>query len=590
MLLVLILIFTVAPMVITCSDGPYLPNLSFRMADSMAGGYVDMAFDGQIGPTVTAFRNQTFALHIGGFVDKNGFPTNLLEPRYEYLKPTDFKSTIWLQQVTGETWTAVPGTNYTDLANPANRAAIVRAEQKWCAQIRCTRIFVDCIYETAPGTLQAISAAFLIKDLRDVGFKVALNTGDPYKAAERDETKPAGYANKYATLIFIEVGIDVSAGQFNLSRYVLLASVINSYVAMDKGVVAGVFDLDGKNAAQAASYFNAAVFNQPSVYKHYNVSHSYNTNVGQQIPGGKPVTEPIPQTPSAYGLNADISPLGPLYLPADNWCNLDITSAPIDPNDSSIRATIKSYPGYNSLSGGVMHPDFNPTAGIPVVAVNKSTPRVKVSISDTSESDLGPYPIPAEADASWTENKGGTNGDRHLLIVDVEERKAYELAYTTKSGGSWSARYGAIFDLSTNARRPEGWTSTDAAGLCVSALLARYDEAGGNGEIRHALRVSIKHTNGHVYPASHTGATYSGGIALGTRLRLRSDFPEAGYSQPMQKIIRAMKRYGLIVADQGGNMYVQGTQDSRWPILNSEFHKLSIDDFRIIKLGWKPTT
>ena len=163
-----------------------------------------------------------------------------------------------------------------------------------------------------------------------------------------------------------------------------------------------------------------------------------------------------------------------------------------------------------------------------------------------------------------------------MLLYDRDKRMAFELSYASYSNGQWSARYGAVFKLDSNYRRTEGWTSTDAAGLCVLAGLVRYDEVYGANPIRHAIRVSIRQTNRYVWPASHTGATDAGAPPLGMRLRLKASKDISGYPAPIRKIFQAMKTYGLIVADRGGNMYVQGTMDSRWDnnVLNPAFHSL----------------
>jgi hypothetical protein len=167
---------------------------------------------------------------------------------------------------------------------------------------------------------------------------------------------------------------------------------------------------------------------------------------------------------------------------------------------------------------------------------------------------------------------------------------AFELSYASYADGQWTAGYGAVFKLDSNYERPEGWTSTDAAGLCVLAGLVRYDEVYGTQPIRHAIRVSIKQTDGYVWPASHTGATDAGAPPLGMRLRMKQTTDISGYPAPIRRIFQAMKDYGLIVADRGGNMYVQGTMDSRWDndVLNPAFHSLYAGDFEVIKLGWQP--
>src|SRR5688572_26541210 len=312
------------------------------------------------------------------------------------------------------------------------------------------------------------------------------------------------------------------------------------------------------------------------------------------------VTPPPPPPPDdgdvSTGLLSDMTAIGPVYDPADNWWNLDITSAPLDPNSATIIQTIKSY----ESTGGRMHPDFTPNYGIPYAVVGDETPLVPVSISNTSESDLGApggpsgYPIPsaAKTNSRCIESAGSLEGDRHIILYHRDKKMAFELSYASWDGSKWTARYGAVFKLDSNYRRTEGYTSTDAAGLCVLAGLVRYDEAYGDEPIRHAIRCSIKRTNGHVWPASHTGARDTGAPPLGMRLRLKSSVDISGYPPEVRRIFQAMKTYGLIVADRGGNMYVQGTMDSRWDngIFNPAFHDLNVSDFEIVKLGWKPTS
>lgn len=311
--------------------------------------------------------------------------------------------------------------------------------------------------------------------------------------------------------------------------------------------------------------------------------------------GSTTTTPPPPTTGVSPGLLSDMTAPGTLYAPADNWWNLRVDSAPLDPNSSAIISTIRSY----ESTGGRMHPDFTPDYGIPYAVVDRSTPLVPVTFDNTSESDRGApggpagYPIPAAAitNTRYIENAGGLDGDRHMILYDRDKRMAFELSYASYANGQWSAGYGAVFKLDANYERPEGWTSTDAAGLCVLAGLVRYDEVYGSQPIRHAIRVSIKRTDAYVWPASHTGATDAGAPPLGMRLRLKQSKDISGYPAPIRKIFQAMKDYGVIVTDRGGNMYVQGTMDSRWDngVLNPAFHSLGASDFEVVKLGWKPT-
>jgi hypothetical protein len=144
-----------------------------------------------------------------------------------------------------------------------------------------------------------------------------------------------------------------------------------------------------------------------------------------------------------------------------------------------------------------------------------------------------------------------------------------------------------VFDLSRNDRRPAGWTSADAAGLAIFPGLVRYDEVFGPGEINHAFRVTTRATNGYVWPASHAAGTNASAPPMGARLRLKASRDISGFTPEVQRIFRAMKRYGLIVADNGSDMYISGTMDARWNngVLNPAFSALTADDFEVVQLG-----
>jgi hypothetical protein len=307
-----------------------------------------------------------------------------------------------------------------------------------------------------------------------------------------------------------------------------------------------------------------------------------------------------------------VGPLpGPLPLfPADNWWNADISTAPVDPNSPNYIAFI------NNGSVRRLHPDFGGDVspgsvqnyGMPYAVVDGTTPKRAVTFQYASESDgvnhstgvsFPFYPIPDEAitQAHWVE--GGQPGnvdlrsssDRHLLIVDRDNRHLYELFNVFYDGGQWRAGSGAFFDLSSNARRPEGWTSADAAGLAILPGLVRYDEVVGAGEIRHAFRVTVRATNGYVYPASHRAGSTSGALPMGARLRLKASRDLSAFAPEIQKIFRAMQRYGLIVADNGSDLYITGTYDNRWnnSVLNPAFRALTASDFEVIQLGFRPS-
>jgi hypothetical protein len=304
------------------------------------------------------------------------------------------------------------------------------------------------------------------------------------------------------------------------------------------------------------------------------------------VPGGGVTTS------SGVVLNDDFG--GRQLFSSDNWWNQDISSAPVDPQSGAFIDFIGAT--------RAMHPDFGPPPyGIPYVGVGGGQPRVPVTFVDyPSESDAGfgserGYPIPdaARTQPNYIEGGspgGGGGGDRHLLIVDRDRWLLFELFATRWNAAAqrWDAGSGAVFDLSGSSRRPEGWTSADAAGLAILPGLVRYDEA-VQGPIRHALRMTVRSTNGYVWPASHRAGGTSRALPLGARLRLKASRSLAGYPPYIQNIFRAMQTHGLIVADNGSDMYVTGTMDPRWnnAELNPAFRSLTAADFEVIRLGWR---
>jgi hypothetical protein len=297
---------------------------------------------------------------------------------------------------------------------------------------------------------------------------------------------------------------------------------------------------------------------------------------------------------------------GRLVFPRSNWWNVDISRAPVDAGSAAYINFISGRVGSNTTATRRTHPDFGPPPyGIPYVVVSGDQPLVRPTwTAYGDESDEGAagrppgYPIPVEArtQPNYIEGAvpgGGTDGDRHLLIVDRDNWLLYETAatYWNAALNRWEANCGAIFNLDRNDRRPETWTSTDAAGLAIFPGLVRYDEAYGAAEITHAFRVTVRATNGYVWPASHRAGSTAGALPMGARLRLKASKNLSGYSAPIQRIFRAMQRYGLIVADNGSDMYVSGTMDPRWDnnVLNPAFHGLTADDFEVVQLGWRGT-
>jgi hypothetical protein len=294
--------------------------------------------------------------------------------------------------------------------------------------------------------------------------------------------------------------------------------------------------------------------------------------------------------------------VGRQVFPVTNWWNQDISTAPVDTKSA---AYINFISGRSSGTTPVrrLHPDFGPPPyGFPYVVVAGTQARVPVTFVEYGgESDSGiggvtGYPIPTEAKntANYIEGGdigGGTDGDHHMLIVDRDRWLLFETYHThwNASRARWEAGSGAIFDLSTNDRRPDGWTSADAAGLAIFPGLIRYDEATGTDEIRHAFRFTVRASNGSVWPASHDAGSTSGALPMGARLRLKSTKSLTSYPAYIARIFRAMQRYGLIVADNGSDMYISGTMDARWnnDELNPAFSSLTADDFEVIQLGWR---
>jgi hypothetical protein len=301
-----------------------------------------------------------------------------------------------------------------------------------------------------------------------------------------------------------------------------------------------------------------------------------------------------------------LPPPMPLF-PADNWWNQDISGAPVDPRSSQFIAFIGTTRRLHPDFGGFESPGSVNIYGFPYLTVAADQPKKAVQFYYSDESDgvdhatdrsYPFYPIPDEAIGQpyWIE--GGEpgsqdpGGDRHMLIVDRDNRVLYELSGLHWNGSQWTAWAGAAFDLRTSARRPEGWTSSDAAGLAILPGLVRYDEVTGADEIRHAFRVTVRATNGYVWPASHRAGNTAAALPMGARLRLKASKDLSGYHPGVQKIFRAMQRYGLIVADNGSDMYVSGAFDPRWnnDILNPAFGSLTASDFDVVELGWRGTT
>lgn len=246
-------------------------------------------------------------------------------------------------------------------------------------------------------------------------------------------------------------------------------------------------------------------------------------------------------------------------FPADNPWNRDVANDPLAPNSDAIIATIQG-------SGGTkLHPDFgsNLSYGIPYVVVPGTQPLVDVTFAYADESDPGPYPIPPDAPIEGGATAGG---DRHVLVVDKDHCKLYETYDSHYVAPQWQCGSGAVFDLESDALRPDCWTSADAAGLPIFPGLVRIDEVLA-GKIEHAIRVTFSATRqAFVRPATHfassqTGDTYP---PMGMRLRLKASFDRSGFTGQSRVILDALARYGFIVADNGSNWFFQGASDPQF--------------------------
>lgn len=251
----------------------------------------------------------------------------------------------------------------------------------------------------------------------------------------------------------------------------------------------------------------------------------------------------------------------PLF-PADNIWNTRVDTLPIHARSNDYVNSIGRNTG--------LHPDFGSglwdggPIGIPFVVVPGTQPLANITFDYDDESDLGPYPIPPDAAI-----EGGPNsdGDRHILIVQQGTCKLYEIfAAYPQSDGSWAAGSGAVWELNSHALRPETWTSADAAGLPILPGLMRYDEAAA-GEIKHAIRFTADVMQRlYVWPARHYASSNTSPTVppMGMRFRLKASFDVSPYPRDVQVILIALKRYGLILADNGSDWFISGAPDERW--------------------------
>lgn len=241
------------------------------------------------------------------------------------------------------------------------------------------------------------------------------------------------------------------------------------------------------------------------------------------------------------------------YLPANNVWHADISKLPVNAHSA---AWMASSGGTTSLH---IHPDFGGPYGIPFNTVSSSHPKVIVLFDYADESNQVPYPLGAD-----TRIEDGS--DAHALVVDSSTCKLYETWDTASTARGWTAGSGAVYDLRSNALRPNGWTSADAAGLPILPGLLRYSEV-ESGKVDHAIRFTVSRTDAsHLWPARHDAGSPNVNLPpMGARFRLKASYSTRGLRPDTAAVLNAMKKYGMIVADNGSNFYFQGATDSRWP-------------------------
>lgn len=295
--------------------------------------------------------------------------------------------------------------------------------------------------------------------------------------------------------------------------------------------------------------------------------------------------EPSPSSPKSNTLT---TPYGELEIfPADNPWNQDVSKLKIHAKSNKWLASVGAGRG--------LHPDFGLVwkgndAGIPFSVVRGTQKKVPVGpFRWPDESDPGPYPIPDNALVEGGADPKANDGDRHVLVIDYDHKLLYEIYRAFKTPTGWKADSGAIWDLTSNKLRHAGWTSADAAGLPIFPGLVRYDEVVEKKEVRHALRFTVRRTQrGYILPATHFASRSSDPDLppMGMRVRLRADFDVSGFPLASQVILRGLKTYGMILADNGSDWFVTGAADPRWDSTQLEpLKRVKVSDFEVVDTG-----
>jgi hypothetical protein len=309
---------------------------------------------------------------------------------------------------------------------------------------------------------------------------------------------------------------------------------------------------------------------------------------GRPLPKMPAITRPVPfDTPEADKILEALQ-----VFPADNPWNQDVSKWPLHPNSERIVASIGAGKPFR----------YNPDMGFVLVPPGQERVPVRV-VAYPGESDKGPFPVPDILPiegwpASYKRSaklknltlrdvqrdKLNEGGDRHAIVVDPVNRMLYEFYQAKRTGGGWQAAQASVFDLKTNKLRPDGWTSTDAAGLPIFPAVVRYDEL-QRGLVEHALRVTVRRSRrAYVHPATHFASRLNDPDLprMGERLRLRADFDVTGFSPPVRAILKGLKKYGMFVADNGLDWAISVAPDPRIPALHDELRRLKGSDFEVV--------
>ena len=473
-----------------------------------------------------------------------------------------------------------PGTTVTVSVSPS--AANVRAGSAYLFSATVTgssNSAVSWSVNSTPGGSAAIGTIDSSGNYTAPSALPSPNTVSVTATSSADSTESALSAVTILNPIPVLTGI--SPASINLGSYTLTVNGTNFVHGAQVLLGTSVLSTTFASSTQLTATGTAAVAGTYSVtVQNPDPGSSISSGLNFQVNGS-----PQASQCSAMSVGAGASLNGFLPFPSDNLWNKDISSSPVDPNSSAIVSYIGPSIGIHPDFGSGLYSGSN--IGIPYTVVNSTQPLIPINYTAYgSESDSGPMPIPLTANIEGYPNPG--SGDRHVLVLDNTNCFLYELYSSYPQATSWNADSGAVWDLLADEQRPYTWTSADAAGLPIFPGLVRYDEVAA-GAINHAIRFTLQNSSaGFTPPASHWAATTSNTAAppMGTRLRLKASFDVSTFSATNQVILNAMKKYGLILADNGSSMYISGAPDTRWD--NSDLHNLdavTASDFDVLQIS-----